>query len=591
MIKNIMIVEDEMIVSKNLEMRLQETGFNVIAAVNSGEQAVLLCKNITPDCILMDIKLSGELDGIQTARLIKEQKDIPVIYLTAFADDEILEKAKLTDPFGYLLKPFDVRDLKKTIEIALYKSQLETKLKQSEEKFRILFDHSPLGNVLFDKNGIIVDTNPVFSEITGMSKAEILNRKISGFILTELFSHINKNFTGTIIESNLVKKNSDKIWVRVSVSSIQLPQSIDNFYLAVVEDITTKKLSEEVLKESEIKLRRMVENLPAGAVYLDENSFYFNKEVEAITGYNISDINSISEWFEKLYPGYSSKISQYYQQDKKEGFKAPRIVEITRKDGEKRIVDFVAHLFSSGEVWILNDITEKVKAQEELVRSRDQLKKLSEYLQSAREEERANIAREVHDDLGQSLTALKMDIVWLQKKKNLESGILKEKLEEMVDVVNQTIKTIQRIGTELRPKLLDDLGLISALEWQTTEFQKRSGITCKIQLDTEDIHLNADSSLAVFRIFQEALTNVARHSNADNVQIDIRENNGMFLLSIEDNGVGMPAHKLEASSSIGIIGMKERADIIGGSVKFYSGLTKGTKVMVSVPLNNSKDKL
>src|SRR5690606_20543347 len=103
-------------------------------------------------------------------------KDIPVIYLTAFADDEILEKAKLTDPFGYLLKPFDVRDLKKTIEIALYKNQLESRLRQSEEKFRILFDNSPLGNVLLDKNGKIVDTNPVFLEITGFSKEEIAGR-------------------------------------------------------------------------------------------------------------------------------------------------------------------------------------------------------------------------------------------------------------------------------------------------------------------------------------------------------------------------------------------------------------------------------
>lgn len=120
-----MIVEDELIVSKSLENRLMNAGFNVIAAVNTGEEAIQICESFTPDCILMDIKLSGELDGVQTAAIIKSKKNIPVIYLTAFADDEILEKAKLTDPFGYLLKPFDIRDLKKTIEIAIYKHSLE----------------------------------------------------------------------------------------------------------------------------------------------------------------------------------------------------------------------------------------------------------------------------------------------------------------------------------------------------------------------------------------------------------------------------------------------------------------------------------
>ena len=173
-----MIVEDEMIVSKSLENRLMNAGFNVIAAVNTGEEAIQMCESFTPDCILMDIKLSGELDGVQTAAIIKSKKNIPVIYLTAFADDEILEKAKLTDPFGYLLKPFDIRDLKKTIEIALYKHSLEIKLRHSEEKFRILFNNSPLGNVLFDQDGKIADVNPAFVKMIGYSKEQLIDRSL-----------------------------------------------------------------------------------------------------------------------------------------------------------------------------------------------------------------------------------------------------------------------------------------------------------------------------------------------------------------------------------------------------------------------------
>ncbi|MFO7525875.1 MAG: PAS domain S-box protein [Ignavibacteriaceae bacterium] len=589
MIKNLMIVEDEMIVSKNLEMRLNDAGFNVIAAVSSGEKAIEFCKFNTPDCILMDIKLSGQLDGIQTAEIIKEEKNIPIIYLTAFADDEILEKAKLTDPFGYLLKPFDVRDLKKTIEIALYKNTLETNLRQSEEKFRKLFNHSPLGNVLFDESGKIVDTNPVFAELIGFNRREVINSNIWSMIYEkEKIAGKPGDLSGHIIETYLKKQNGEKIWVKISISSVRLPQLPEIYFLGVVEDITIKKQSEEILKESEFRLRRMVENLPAGAVYLDDNSFYFNKEVEAITGYRISDIHNITDWFEKLYPENVKLIYSLYSQDRSGDFKMPRVVEITRKDKEKRFVEFIAHSFSNGEVWILNDITDKVKAEEELLRSRDQLKKLSSYLQTAREEERANIAREVHDDLGQSLTALKMDIVWLKKNQNASKEIVNTKLEEMVDVINQTIKTIQRIGTELRPKLLDDLGLISALEWQTDEFQKRSGIECTINMDNEEIQLDSKVSLSVFRIFQEALTNIARHSNATNVDIDIKVQNSTFILSVADNGVGIPFEKLNASNSIGITGMKERADIVGGSVDFIIEKSKGTKVLVSVPFDSQK---
>ena len=583
-----MIVEDEMIVSKSLENRLMNAGFNVIAAVNTGEEAIQICESFTPDCILMDIKLSGDLDGVQTAAIIKSKKNIPVIYLTAFADDEILEKAKLTDPFGYLLKPFDIRDLKKTIEIAIYKHSLEIKLRHSEEKFRILFNNSPLGNVLFDQEGKIADVNPAFVKMIGYSKGQLIDRNLWKILFAKEILFNQEYLThNQSIEIHFNSSDGQKIWLKISFSSIDLPQAAINYFLGVAEDVTVQKLSEEILKESEFKLRRMVENLPAGAVYLDDKTFYFNKEVEKITGYKAKEISNLNQWFEKLFPGQTDQVLSYYKNDKLDGFKAPRIFEITRNDKGKRNLEFVAHLFSSGEVWILNDITQKVIAEEKLIKSRDQLKKLSEHLQAAREEERAKIAREVHDDLGQSLTALKMDLVWLKKNRQVRQEILSEKLDSMVDVINQTIKTIQRIGTKLRPKLLDDLGLISAIEWQTREFQNRSGIKCKINLSDDSIDLNNNASLTVFRIFQEALTNIARHSKADSVDVTIKSNAKDFYLSIYDNGVGIPKNKLEASTSIGIIGMKERADIVGGQVQINTDSKKGTEILVVIPIEEN----
>jgi len=577
-----------MIVSKSLEMRLINAGFSVIAAVNTGEEAIQICESYTPDCILMDIKLSGELDGVQTATIIKSKKNIPVIYLTAFADDEILEKAKFTDPFGYLLKPFDIRDLKKTIEIALYKHNLEIKLRQSEEKFRILFNHSPLGNVLFDQQGKIADVNPAFVKMIGYSKEQLIDKSLWKILYgKEKIFNRDSLINTRSIETHINSLDGQKNWLKISFSSIDLPQAAINYFLGVAEDVTVQKLSEEILKESEVKLRRMVENLPAGAVYLDDKSFYFNTEVENITGYKANEISDLNQWFEKLFPGQTDQALNYYNNDKLDKFNLTRIIEITRKDSEKRKLEFIAHLFSSGEVWILNDITQKVKAEEKLIKSRDQLKKLSEHLQAAREEERANIAREVHDDLGQSLTALKMDLVWLKKNRLIGEELLSEKLDGMVDVINQTIKTIQRIATELRPKLIDDLGLVSAIEWQTREFQNKSGIKCKINLIDDSINLNNKASLTVFRIFQEALTNIVRHSNADSVEIKITSNDKNFYLSIHDNGGGIPKNKLDASTSIGIIGMKERADIVGGHLKINTDSKKGTEIIVIIPIKEN----
>jgi PAS domain S-box-containing protein len=311
-----------MIVSKSLEMRLINAGFRVIAAVNTGEEAIQICESYTPDCILMDIKLSGELDGVQTAAIIKSKKNIPVIYLTAFADDEILEKAKFTDPFGYLLKPFDIRDLKKTIEIALYKHNLEIKLRQSEEKFRILFNNSPLGNVLFDQEGKIADVNPAFVKMIGFSKEQLIDKSLWKILFAKEILFNQEYLThNQSIEIHFNSSDGQKTWLKISFSTINFPHAATNHYLGVAEDITMQKLSEEILIESEFKLRRMVENLPAGAIYIAENIFYYNKEVEKITGYNANEIKDLDEWVAKLYPENTTEIKQYYLDDRKAGFK------------------------------------------------------------------------------------------------------------------------------------------------------------------------------------------------------------------------------------------------------------------------------
>jgi signal transduction histidine kinase len=240
-------------------------------------------------------------------------------------------------------------------------------------------------------------------------------------------------------------------------------------------------------------------------------------------------------------------------------------------------------------IQVTRNITERKKAEEELRSSREQLRNLSTYLQSAREQERTNIAREIHDELGQALTALKMDLSWLLKKLPKAPKRVLAKIKSMSKIVAMTIRTVQRISAELRPGLLDDLGLIAAIEWESGEFQNRTGIKCTLDLGPDDIILEQDRSTAIFRIFQETLTNVARHADATNVQVSLKKNNGNLVLKVSDNGKGITERQIVDSKSFGLVGMRERAFVFGGKVDINGIMMEGTTVIVTIPFEKERN--
>ena len=240
---------------------------------------------------------------------------------------------------------------------------------------------------------------------------------------------------------------------------------------------------------------------------------------------------------------------------------------------------------------VARDITDRIRAEEHLRNSLAQLHALSAHLQSVREEERKLIAREIHDELGQSLTALKMDLSWLARQlAETESSVvppLQEKIAAMSQLLDNTIQLGRKIATELRPLLLDTLGLIPAIEWQAQEFQSRTGITCNLNLPPENITLDQDRSIAIFRIFQEILTNVARHAQATQVNILLEEKSGTLILKVRDNGRGITASEISDASSLGLLGMRERALFLGGEISISGKQGEGTVVTVLVPLHRS----
>jgi signal transduction histidine kinase len=222
---------------------------------------------------------------------------------------------------------------------------------------------------------------------------------------------------------------------------------------------------------------------------------------------------------------------------------------------------------------------------ERLRESEDKLRRLAAHLISIREEERAHIAREIHDELGQVLTGIKMEVGWLAKR--LKEPVLLEKTDSMSKLIDSTVQTVRKIATGLRPEMLDDMGLIAAVAWQAKDFQKRTGIRTRAKLPPEGTKLDLDISTTAFRIFQEILTNVARHSRATRVDIDLVVDSERLALDVVDNGIGIQDSDLNGRKSLGLLGMQERAFLFGGQVSISGTPGQGTRVSVSIPIHKA----
>lgn len=236
---------------------------------------------------------------------------------------------------------------------------------------------------------------------------------------------------------------------------------------------------------------------------------------------------------------------------------------------------------------IASDLSEMKRAEQELRASSEQLRNLAAHLLSVREEERGRISREVHDELGQSLTAVKMDLAWLARRLPRRNSQMLKKIRSTRQLADSIIQSIRRISTELRPAVLD-LGLAAAVEWQVQEFQARSGIQCKVRLLTQEV-VASNASTAMFRIFQETLTNVTRHAKATRVEVVLQKQRDRLVLLIRDNGRGFDQADPSLSKSLGLLGMRERAAILDGRVNISSAPGKGTTVTAWIPLPSPEE--
>jgi len=362
------------------------------------------------------------------------------------------------------------------------------------------------------------------------------------------------------------------------------------------QEVRERKRAEEEIRASEERYRHLFENLNDAALLADAETGQIletNQRGEVLLGMSRNEIIGMHQ--SALHPpDRTEEYKQRFAAHVAKGHAADYEGEVVRKDGTIIPASIRASPLTIGGrrlvLGLFHDITERKQAEEELKQSHEQLRNLSVHIESARETERTSIAREVHDELGQALTALKMDLSWLNKRLPKEQEALIKKTGEMSRLIGSTIQTVKRISTKLRPGVLDDLGLVAAIEWQVQEFQERTRIKCELTAEGEENNLGRDLATGVFRILQEALTNVARHANATRVEVSLKERAGQLVLEVRDNGKGITEKQITHPKSFGLIGMRERARSWNGSVKIHGISGKGTIITVSIPLNRKEER-
>ena len=470
--------------------------------------------------------------------------------------------------------------------------EMEKALSKSEAKMRSIFDHVSDGIIIFDSNGVIESLNPSFEELFGYSAEELIGHHFNKLMPeTDLYltSYLSggKDKTGIRCEVKGRKKDGSVFSIDLGVSEFNVDYG--HFFIATARDITERKKTEEALRKSEERYM-LVERAINDGIWdwniLTGESYHSSRWLEFL-GYNEGDLpDAFSDFFDLVHPEDKKSLLEDLRRHQEENEPICTEIRLRHKDGSYRWI------LSRGDtirdenaravrmVGSVTDITDRRQDEEAL---RD----LSSHLVTAREDERTRIAREVHDQLGSTLTALKMDLSWLAKQLPKDLFACQEKAALMSGHIDDAIQTTRKIITDLRPSILDHLGLYAAIDWKFDEFRKQTGMQCVLKLPENNIKMDKSRDIAIFRIMQEALTNIAFHSKASKVKLAVNADANSLMMQITDNGCGMAIAKMRNHGKYGILGMHERARHFGGKITIASHPGNGTTLVLVMPLKSS----
>ncbi len=472
--------------------------------------------------------------------------------------------------------------------------RVEEALRESEIRFRRVTEAAFEGLAVTEW-GRLIDVTGKLAKLFGYERSELIGKSIAELIAPNVRNDtLTKILSGYSLPYESICLKKDKTIFPVEVCGKNYSSKGRVLCVTAIRDITRRKMAEKVLQESESKYKTLAENSLTGIFIHQKGKFIFvNDKFAEMHGYKPGELLRKSHLL-LVHPDEKKTLKEFALK-RIEGKSVPQQYEVRRitKQGKTIWCEMMATLIQyKGKPAIMGnviDITERKLAEVAIKESEEQLRNLTTYLQKIGEVERTNIAREIHDELGLGLTVLKIDLSWLRKRLPVNEIPLHEKAETMIQLIDKTIQTVKKISTELRPGLLDDLGLSAAIEWQAEEFQKRTGIQCKITIDPKDVTFDRDRNTAIYRIFQETLTNVARHAQATEVDVSLRQRDGQLELNVRDNGRGVTEKELANPRSFGLIGIRERVKIFSG-INIIKGVPgKGTTVTVRMPIRDIRE--
>jgi PAS domain S-box-containing protein len=507
---------------------LTERGFRVLVALD-GAEALERALFSQPDLILLDVKMPG-IDGFETCRRLKmddRTRDIAVIFMTSRTGSEDMVEGFSAGGVDYLTKPVHVEEMIARVSTHL---ALRTMHKQ-----------------------LVVQNRQLLAEVSVRQQAEAA-----------------------------LSRARDQLEGRVALRTAELARANQSL-LAQVEE---RRRAEAKLLSSEARFRAIVETSPVPLCITSMPGgqlLYTNGPFQELFGLDLlNDAANVVDFYAD--PLERDSLVDHLQ---REGSFHNSEIQFTRPDGSVFWAMATARVATYNEapaIYVgLNDITERKRIEQALLESREQLRELSAYMEAIREEERKRIAMEIHDELGQLLTALKMDVSLLKMRLAGDSDAAK-KADDMRELVETTIWMVRNVASHLRPAALN-FGIVSALEWLVEDFSRRNNIPCQFRINGSEPVLPDAHATAVFRIVQASLTNVARHARATRADVTLTRSANGLDLHVSDDGCGFDQDAARKGDSYGVLGMRERARLIGASLLIDSSPGTGTSVSIHIPLD------
>jgi PAS domain S-box-containing protein len=643
---SILIADVDSESAHELALHVEAFGYRVVGVACSSEDALARIQELEPDLVLMNICLRGAIDGIETGNLIRTYRNIPIIYLVDTSGYDTIRRAGATEPFGYIFQPYDEKRIFATLETALIRHELESKLHESRQWLNTTLTSIGDGVIATDENGRVRFINLVALEQTGWRHAEAVGKS-----LPEVFPLINEVSrtpidllgisAGSVAHQKgasgiLLSRYGKPITVETKITSIQDGRGQVHGRVLVFRDVTRQR---EILQE----IRRQADR--AEALVDVASQINSHLELDAVLSAICEITNRVirasatavllqhpqKDVFQNMaaksddpalaaYEGihfeipmavFNAMLSRgrpvHVIQDLHEFEAQPYFAEYRKMDirtlaiaalfQEGHLTGVLVSLFSHKPKTLLEDdvlllkgladqassAIEHAELFEQVRAGRERQRRLTKSLVDIQETERRRIARELHDHLGQSLTGLQF---MLETAKNKAQVPQRTELEQIQEAVSEIIRDVREMSLNLRPSMLDDMGLVPTLLWHFDRYTSQTGIHVNFQYEEFPRRIPLEIETAAYRIVQEALTNVARHAQVQEVFVGLVMQDDTLWVEILDNGRGFDPIAEPDRPSSGLSGMRERADLLGGYLLVESFLHQGTQILAALPLSD-----